>query len=373
MTKFKSAVRIIAKTVAWLVAGLVALVGVIAFGIYYLEDPSRGEFFRNLVFDERAFEVTVDLVVEDEPVTITRTVNCVPYLSSVQLDIRRSWKASLESFGKRLKSGDAVIVVTPPLCGVAELSCGEDSCRIPINDEFLPLIRWVDDPDHPSVIEDYITEGYFERPDARIRYQGMSARAVPYKSSAMDFQGMDGANPPFRTRDSKAAYGYVAWPISEIVWSTDESIAEEIRAIERISELPLELSRQLIGKFSSQIFSDTINRGQGLVRALRATNSRELQRRRDLDQIVPLFLDGDAFELHKRKRGYLTFYTATSKPPEGNDPAVIRLRINGKTMSVRFTGIPGVATIYLAESKTIYKTIYQLAVLSTNVPNIAGH
>jgi hypothetical protein len=360
--------------IAWLsfsslLAGLVVLVGVIVYGIYYLEDPSRGEFFRNLVFDERAFEVTVDLMVEGEPVTITRTVNCVPYLSSVQLDIRRSWKASLESFGKRLKSGDAVIVVAPILCGVAELSFGEDSRPITINDEYVPLIRWIDDPDHPTVIEDYITESYFERPDARIRYRGMTARAVPYKSSAMDFQGLDGANPPFRTRDSKAAYGYATWPIPESVWSTDEDIAEEIRAIEQISELPLELSRQLIGMLSPNIFSDTINRGQGLVTALRATNTRKLGRRRELDQVVPLSLNDDAFELDERKRGSLVFYPTASNPPEGNDPSVIRLRINGKTMSVKFTGIPGVATIYVPESKVMY----QLVVLSTNVPNIAGN
>ena len=360
--------------IAWfsfssLLAGLVALVGIVVYGAYYLEDPTKGEFLRNLVFDERAYEVTVELVVEGEPLTITRTVNCVPYLSSVQLDIRRSWKASLESFGRRLKSGDAVIVVAPPLCGAAELSYGEDSRPIPINDEFLPLIRWIDDPDHPTVIEDYITETYFERPDARIRYRGMTARAVPYESSAMDFQGLDGANRPFRTSDSKAAYGYAAWPISESVWSTDEDIAGEIRTIEKISELPLELSRQLIGKFSSQLFSDTVNRGQGLVTALRATNTRKLRRRRELDQVVPLSLNGDAFELDERKRGSLVLYPKASNPPEGNDPSVIRLRINGKTMSVKFTGIPGVATIYVPESKIIY----QLAALSTNVPNIAGH
>lgn len=360
--------------IAWisfssLLAGLVVLVGVIIYGMYYLEDPTKGEFFRNLVFDERAFEVTVDLVVEGEPVTITRTVNCVPYLSSVQLDIRQSWKASLESFGKRLKSGDAVIVLAPPLCGVADLSFGEDSRPIPINDDFLPLIRWIDDPDRPTVIEDYIAEGYFERPDAQIRYRGVTARAVPYKSSAMDFQGMDGANPPFRTRDSKAAYGYVAWPISESVWSTDEDIAEEIRAIEQTSELPLELSRQLIERLSPNFLSDTINRGQGLVSALRATDARKLRRRRELDQVVPLSLSNDVFELDERNRGYLTLYPVTSNPPEGNDPKIMRLRINGQTMSVKFGGLPGATIIYVPETKTIYP----LVSLWTNVPNIAGH
>jgi hypothetical protein len=153
--------------IAWisfssLLAGLVALVGIVVYGMYYLEDPSRGEFFRNLVFEERAYEVTVDLVVEGEPLTITRTVNCVPYLSSVQLDIRRSWKASLESFGKRLKSGDAVIVVAPPLCGVAELSFGEDTRPIPINVEYIPLIRCgvrQGSVRHPAAVEGTATGG----------------------------------------------------------------------------------------------------------------------------------------------------------------------------------------------------------------------
>ena len=84
---------------------------------------------------------------------------------------------------------------------------------------------------------------------------------------------------------------------------------------------------------------------------------------------MPLSLNDDAFELDERKRGSLVFYPKGTNPSEGDDPSVMKLRINGETMPVKFTGIPGLAAIYVPESKIIY----QLAALSTNVPNTAGN
>jgi len=363
--------------IAWisfssLLAGLVAVVGMVAYGMYYLEDPTKGEFLRNLVFDERAYEVTVDLVVEGEPLTITRTINCVPFLSGVELKIRQSWKASLESFGERLASGSAVIVAAPPLCGVAEISFGENSKSLPIPDEYRPLIRWVDNPDHPTVIEDYIARGYFELPNARLRYQGMSARAVPYQSSAMEFEELDwfsaGRSSALNQSASEGAYGYVAWPIFEHEWSTDEAISHEIRSIDRTSEISLPLARRLMEQFSPQIHYDWIGRGQGLVPGPGPTGYGSSWRmKRDLTQIMPLFIRNGAFEPNEQERGYLVLYPIASNPSEGNNPLELMFRINGQTISVGFAGFTGATTIYVPETKTIY----QLVPLWKHVPSTA--
>ena len=352
--------------------GLVALIGILLYGAHYLSDPTRGEFLRNLVFDERAFEVTVDLVVEGEPLTITRTVNCVPYLSGVELKISESWKPSLESFGERLNSGGVVLVVAPPLCGVAELSFRENSKPLPIPDEYMPLIRWVDDPDRPTVIEDYIAREYFVRPNARVRYQGMSARAVPYQSSAMELERLDwfsaGRSNAFRPRDSEGAYGYVVWPIFEHEWSTDEAINDEIRSIDRTSEISLPLARRLMEKFSPQIHYDWIDRGQGLVPGPGPIDYRSsLRMKRDLSQIMPLFFRDGAFEPNEEERGYLVLYPMASNPPRGDGPLKMKLRINGQTVSVEFAGFTGATTIYVPETKTIY----QLVPLWKHVPSTA--
>ena len=72
--------KILWISVATIIAAPIVLLGIIAFVGNYLSDPTRGEFLRNLVFEERAYEVTVDLVAEGEPLTITRTINCLPYL-----------------------------------------------------------------------------------------------------------------------------------------------------------------------------------------------------------------------------------------------------------------------------------------------------
>jgi hypothetical protein len=359
--------------IAWfsfssLLAGLVALVGIVVYGMYYLEDPTKGEFLRNLVFDERAYEVTVDLVADGEPLTITRTINCVPYFRTGEFRFGQSWKPTLESFGKRLKSDHAVIVATPSLCHVAELSFWEKSRAIPINDDYIPFFRWVDSTDRPTLVEDYIGRDYFKQPGARIQYRNMSVRAVPYQSSAMDFEGLDGVSRPFRKRDSGAAYGYVAWPITEKEWSADQVIAEEVQSIEAISELPLELTRRLNGKFPPNIDYGTVNGGYGLVPGPRATGRGDYRRvRRDPNDVVPLFFYDDAFELDERNRGYLILYPIASNSPDGNDPLVMRLRINEQTMAIEFAGFSGVTTIYVPETKTIY----QLQALWKGVPNIA--
>ena len=369
MTRFKSAVQVIAKTVAWLVGGLVVLVGVLAFGISYLEDPSRGEFFRNLVFDERAFEVTVDLVVEGEPVTITRTVNCVPYFRTGEFNFGQSWKASLESFGKRLKSGDAVIVVAPPLCGIAELPSGEDSRPIAIYDEYMPLIRWVDDPDQPTVIEDYISRGYHAAPNQRVGYKGMSARAVPYDSAATEPEDLDwfsaGRSNALNPRESVTANGYVVWPIPEGEWSKIDEIVDEIRALDQISVLSPEIVRHLAAQFSPQIHYDWIDRGQGLVPGPGPMGyGGSLRMKRDLAQIMPLTLNDGTFESNRDERGYLILYPIADNQPEDKDASEIQLEMDGQTFSIQATKLPRVKTIYVPKSRTVY----QLVPLSKHIP-----
>ena len=313
--------------------------------------------------------MTVDLVVEGEPLTITRTVNCVPYLSSVQLDIRRSWKASLESFGKRLKSGDAVIVVAPPLCGVAELSFGEDTRPIPINVEYIPLIRWVDNPDRPTVIEDYVSRGYFYASNQRVRYEGMSAQAVPYESAATELEELDwfsaGRNNAFRPRESIAANGYVVWPISEGEWSKIDEIAAEIRGLDQISVLSPEIARQLAAHFSPQIHYDWIDRGQGLVPGPGPISyGGSLRMKRDLAEIMPLTFNDGTFESSKQERGYLILYPIAWNRPKDNDASEIEFQIDGQTFSIQSTKLTRVTTIYVPKSRAVY----QLVPLSKHIP-----
>ena len=353
--------------IAWfsfssLLAGLVALVGIVVYGAHYLSDPTRGEFLRNLVFEERAFEGTVDLVVEGEPMTITRTINCVPFLSGVELKIRQSWKASLESFGKRLQSGDAVIVVAPPLCGVAELSYSEDSRPLPLHTDYIPLIRWIDVPDRPTRIEDYIARGYFDRSNQRVRYEGMSARAVPYQSAAREFEELDwfsaSQSEALAPRESAIAFGYVVWPIAESEWSKIEDIASEIRAIDQISVLPPMVARQLLAHFSPQIHYDWIDRGQGLVPGPGPISyGGSLRMKRDLAEIMPLTFNDGTFESSKQERGYLILYPIAWNQPKDNDASEIEFQIDGQTISIEFAKLTRVTTIYVPQSRAVYQLV----------------
>jgi hypothetical protein len=184
----------------------------------------------------------------------------------------------------------------------------------------------------------------------------------------MDFQGMDGVSRPFRKRDSGAAYGYVAWPITEREWSADQVIAEELQSIETISELPLELTRRLTGKFPPDLYYGTVFGGYGLVPGPRAAGRGDYRRvRRDPDDVVPLFFYDDAFELDERNRGYLVLYPLASNPPEGDDPLVMRLRIDEQTVPIEFDGFGAVTTVYVPAAKTIY----QLSPLWKSVPTTA--
>lgn len=365
--RFVRLLRIAWFSISSLLAGLVILAGIGIYGMYYLGDPTKGQFLRNLVYDERAYEVTVELVVEGEPVTITRTVNCVPYFRTSEFRFGQSWKPTLESFGKQLKSGHAVIVAAPSLCHVAELSIWEKPRAIPVNEDYVPFLRWVDDPEYPTVIESYVGRDYFKQPGARIQFRDMSVRAVPYQSSAMDFEGLDGVSRPFRKNDRGNAYGYAAWPITEKEWSADQMIAEEVQSIEAISELPLELTRRLKGTFPTTIEYGT---GYGLVPGPSATGRGNHRRaRRNPNDVVPLFFFDDAFELDERNRGYLILYPTAPSSSHGNDHLVMRIRIDEHIVPIEFARFGTVKTIYVPTTKTIY----QLIPLWKGVPKMAGH
>jgi hypothetical protein len=165
-----SAVRIVAKIFAWLVAGVVGLI-VIGYGVlWYVHRPLHEPSF--------FVQLTIDLVVNGESVRIERKVECKTYkiggrdLSQFGTRPQTHYAPSIGALGTRLGDGSAVMMWTPYRCWQEEYQDSDGETRLrarPNAPDYLPLIAWTPDADDPRVLEVYPFASYFERPDARIQ------------------------------------------------------------------------------------------------------------------------------------------------------------------------------------------------------------
>ncbi len=194
----------------------------------------------------RAFEVTVDLTFEGERTQITRKILCegkvrrragiTPYVQ---------WESTTYAFGQRMPSSEAVMVVTPGLCTKAYREENAASDEIFIPKGHIPFIGWADDADSPNVVEAYVSPGYFQKTNARVRYHGMTARIInpeaaePGPVDAFDWFGF-GPN---------LQYGFIAVPVPKSVWDQKPDIKAYVTKNKKFGQLPNQLSLDLWGKY----------------------------------------------------------------------------------------------------------------------------
>lgn len=174
MTRFENVVRIVAKIIAWLLAGVVGLI-VIGYGaLWYLHRPLHEPSF--------FVQLTIDLVVNGEPVRIERKVECKTYkiggrdLSQFGTRPQTHYAPTIGALGARLSDGGAVMMWTPYRCWQEEYQDENGETRLrarPNATDYLPFMAWTPDADDPRVLEVYPFASYFERPDARIQVKSI--------------------------------------------------------------------------------------------------------------------------------------------------------------------------------------------------------
>jgi len=323
----------------------------------FLDEGGRPGFIRNLFLDERAFEVTIDLTVEGDQLKITRKINCIPYLRWEGLPSGQSWRPAFRQFGERLKSGGAVIGVTPLLCGHAYLEQDEPSKDLAIPEGHIPYFRWVDNADSPGLIEAYISKDYFSRLNPRVRYHGMTARALPYDASfpandPFDWSLKNGLS--WDNQDHLDIFvGFYAWPIAEEEqWSKDANVADYLRSLDQAQVLPEAISSKL-GRFSAQIDGSWFASGMGVQPGPNLSGS---YRRRDvkyrLGDFLPLLKTGDGHEIKSQERDYLVFYPFDNSKSEDKYKPTTTFFIGDRALFLQAHETPAV---YDPTTKTVYR------------------
>lgn len=319
-------------------------------------DPFAGSMlFRTLFLAPVAYDVTVDLTAEGQRVTFTRRVSCIPSVGWELIDQYQRMTPAFGSFGERLPSGGAVMVVTPRICGrIAETFEGSGELAIP--EGHVPSIGWADDVDHPNVIETYVSRSYFDRPNARVRYHGMTVKSARFSIFRGRNEAFNWFNNGHRTSPAELGYGFYAWAVPEEEWSGDEMLAGYLDNLDRPDVLPAELDVrvQKINPFAL---------GQGdrmLGHGLDDGPPPDGQQRRaipELARIIPLIDVGEGFEIRPGEQGYLAFHRVQkySGPDEGI--RYLRILIDGEEITFEIRRVLGVytASIYDPSSRVIYR------------------
>jgi hypothetical protein len=262
-------------------------------------------------FETRAFEVTVDLTAEGRRMQITRTIECEPRRRR-HAGIRpyTQWRAATKSFGERLPSGAAVMMVTPSFCRSAYRKPGMKGDELPVSPGHIPYIGWADNADNPSVIETYISPDYFKRPDARVRYHGMTARLVSGGSASRkkDAFGWFGPEKDFVAYEIGFALYARAYP--KQLWKKNPELAKHVGRLNRPALLPRELRIKVaqIEKYSVLVGKDRFLWGLGLSGGPSPDVASDSGGNLEVEDLLPLLRTKDGFEISSRERGYLAFY-----------------------------------------------------------------
>jgi len=313
-------------------------------------------WLRSIFLEPRAFVVTVDLSVENERLKLTQEINCIPYLRWEGLASFRAWRPAIRQFGERLKSGGAVIVTTPGiLCGPAHLEQDERSKGLAIPEGHIPYIKWVDNADRPGLIEAYVSKDYFSRSNPRVRFHGMTARAIPYDSSYPAEDPFDWSSKPRSDWDAQDHLGmfpgFYAWPIMEEQWSKDDTIAGYVRPLDEAQVLPPDISSKM-EKFYGIIDHSWFLIGRGLPPGPGVDG---VYRHRDSDlnlgRLLPLSKRGISYETKPQEQGYIAYYRSEEDKPNISWPT-IEFVVGDSTLPVQTSEMPAV---YDPTTKTIYR------------------
>ncbi len=324
-----------------------------------LETKEGWWWLRSIFLEPRAFVITVDLEVEDERLALKRRINCLPYMRWEGLAYFPAWQPAILQFGERLNSGGAVVVTTPyPLCHRAHLENDESSKELAIPEGHIPYIRWINNADKADLIEGYFATDYFSRPNARVRYSGMTATAIPYKSSfpAQDPFDWISKNLPYWDKEGRLDMfpGFYAWPIPEQQWSQDDSIARYLRVLDQPKVLPKSVSSSL-ARFSAFIDRPWLSIGRGALPGPSLGGSYRGGNLVDrIGNFLPLLKTANGFEIRDQERGYLAYHRI-EQPDNWREhlPLDVAVVIGEQALSIKPRAFEHQA-IYDPNTRTIY-------------------
>lgn len=162
-----------------IVVGIVALIVIGVGVIWFISRPLHKPSFNA--------EIVVDLVADDEQVRIQRVVECKTVAlggSWSTLGKRRAtrYKTEVGAFGKRLKSGGAIMMWTPYRCAHTETEKSfwhTAQNVIPNEPGFIPFMGWTPNADTFDILEHYPAASYFKKPDARVKFVKLIVRDAP--------------------------------------------------------------------------------------------------------------------------------------------------------------------------------------------------
>lgn len=262
-------------------------------------------------FETRAFEVTVDLTAEGRRMQIIRTIECEPRRRRHGgIKPYTQWRATTKSFGERLPSGAAVMMVTPSFCRSAYRKPGMKGDELPVSPGHIPYIGWADNADNPSVIETYISPDYFKRPDARVRYQGMTARLVSGDAASRKKDEFGWFGPEKESVAYENGFALYARAYPKRLWEKDSEVAKHVGRLNKPALLPRELRIKVaqIEKYSVLIGKDRFLWGLGLSGGPSPDVASDSGGKLEVEDLLPLLKIKDGFEIRPNEQGYLAFY-----------------------------------------------------------------
>lgn len=303
-------------------------------------------------FETRAFEVTVDLTAEGQRMQITRTIECEPRRRRHGgIKPYTQWRAATKSFGERLPSGAAVMMVTPSFCRSAYRKPGMKGDELPVSQGHIPYIGWADDADNPTVVETYISPDYFKRPDARVRYHGMTARLVSggsLRKKSDDFEWFE--NWESLSADETAIAMY-ARAIPQEIWMTIPVVVAHVRKLNVPTLLPPSLN-YVYGKQSNLLYGeDRLRAGNGLTTGPRPGLAYHQGTKLDVSGILSITRTNGRYSISPSAKGYLAFYRI-ALDSSGQRIAILRLGDTDVRIPVQISGI---SSVYDPKTSTIFR------------------
>jgi len=322
MTKLRSLVLVIAALFAgwWILDSAMEA-----------QDDFPGSWvYRRLFLDGKSFvfEATVELAVNGQPITLRRAIKCQRYITSYEAGLpwlpRYGWEAEARSFGQGLSDGSAVLVATPTGCGSSDGRLQfdvayDDHAAFSANDTYLPFIAWTPDKNDPSVLEAYVSAGYFLSDSPRVRIRRATLRPSSTRSEAEsedDLSWLDRGVRPYRKfRETDFYLSRYAISIPESIWKDVPSLANALPSISQPQILAGILDQQAQDlALENNIFA-RIWDGGGIphgtsppkLEDAKSASATKLVHH-SFDTIHPLRLVDNEFVLSSREVGVMVFY-----------------------------------------------------------------
>ncbi len=254
--------RIALLSLGLLVLAVAGWIGARVFSAGPLEPP---RFF---------YRVKADVTFDGKPYTIDDWVACnTKSFYSPSRGKHWGYQLSVENVGVRTADGGALFIKTPDLCRPAwarhkALEAGEPNTP-PLSDvsappNHLPEFFWFDDADKPTLVEAYLSDVYYQRPDRRLTINALAigsvSREPPAGVEVVDF-GKKIPNPhnpcelarpyavdyPTEVKANATCFeAYGAFPYAEDEWRLSPELVAfaEKASPNRLTPMPIEYFRE---------------------------------------------------------------------------------------------------------------------------------